>query len=120
MASRFHYIGAVSETQCQIRVLLNEQNGDARSRNIRIHRITSFTISGARPSEGSSSIESGSAIMARPNASICCSPPESVPAGLLAPFRQPGNDGNTSSSSLADDCSPTNQIAAGSQIVLHG
>ena len=39
------------------------------------------TSSGARPSEGSSSSSRrGCAISARPIASICCSPPESVPA----------------------------------------
>ena len=39
------------------------------------------TISGASPIEGSSSIRSlGCASIARPMASICCSPPESVPA----------------------------------------
>ena len=41
----------------------------------------SRTTSGARPREGSSIISSfGLAIMARPTASICCSPPDSVPA----------------------------------------
>ena len=41
----------------------------------------SRTTSGARPSEGSSRQSSfGSDIMARPSTSICCSPPESVPA----------------------------------------
>src|SRR5439155_1105911 len=41
----------------------------------------SLTINGARPSEGSSSIKSlGSVMSARPIASICCSPPDSVPA----------------------------------------
>src|SRR5581483_3375425 len=48
-----------------------------------ISRITSkicFTIIGARPSEGSSSSSRrGRLIKARPIASICCSPPESVP-----------------------------------------
>ena len=39
------------------------------------------TISGARPSDGSSSRRSlGRAMSARPIASICCSPPERVPA----------------------------------------
>ena len=41
-------------------------------------------ISGDRPIEGSSSMSSlGRLIMARPMASICCSPPENVPAGWL-------------------------------------
>lgn len=39
-----------------------------------------FNQQGARPREGSSIIRSfGSCINARPTASICCSPPESVP-----------------------------------------
>ena len=49
--------------------------------------ITSKTRSttwGARPIDGSSSISSfGLAISARPIASICCSPPESVPPACL-------------------------------------
>ncbi|XFF02181.1 hypothetical protein ACQ3JU_0015 (plasmid) [Bradyrhizobium guangxiense] len=41
----------------------------------------SRTTSGARPNEGSSSsISRGRSIRARATASICCSPPESVPA----------------------------------------
>ena len=41
------------------------------------------TMFGARPSEGSSNmISSGAPIRQRAIASICCSPPESVPAGL--------------------------------------
>ena len=42
---------------------------------------SSSTSSGDRPSDGSSRISSrGSAIRPRPIASICCSPPDSVPA----------------------------------------
>ena len=41
----------------------------------------SCTTKGARPREGSSSIISlGRDMRARPTASICCSPPERVPA----------------------------------------
>ena len=41
----------------------------------------SCTRMGARPMEGSSSMSrSGLLMRARPMASICCSPPESVPA----------------------------------------
>ena len=41
-----------------------------------------FIMSGDRPIEGSSSMSScGRLIIARPIASICCSPPENVPAG---------------------------------------
>ena len=48
---------------------------------VRIARAISRTSIGAKPSEGSSSRRSfGRAISARLIASICCSPPESVPA----------------------------------------
>ena len=51
------------------------------SRNVQIVVRISFTINGASPMDGSSSIiNDGLAISARPMASICCSPPESVPA----------------------------------------
>ena len=47
----------------------------------RIRANNSSTSRGERPSEGSSRISSfGSAISPRPIASICCSPPDSVPA----------------------------------------
>ena len=50
---------------------------------------TSCTMTGASPMDGSSSsITLGRAISARPMASICCSPPESVPAELAAPVAQ--------------------------------
>jgi hypothetical protein len=43
-----------------------------------------FIMSGDRPIDGSSSMSSlGRLIIARPMASICCSPPENVPAGCL-------------------------------------
>src|SRR6218665_3403781 len=51
------------------------------SRSTRMLRKMSRMTSGARPSEGSSSSSSrGLVISARARASICCSPPESVPA----------------------------------------
>ena len=49
-----------------------------------------WTTIGARPSDGSSSSRTrGLDISARPIASICCSPPESVPGRLLEPLLQP-------------------------------
>ena len=46
-------------------------------------------MSGARPMEGSSSSNKrGRAISARPSASICCSPPDKVPADLADPLAQ--------------------------------
>jgi hypothetical protein len=49
-------------------------------------------VSGARPSDGSSSSSTrGLPISARPIASICCSPPDSVPANCAWRSRKPGN-----------------------------
>ena len=51
----------------------------------------SRTTSGARPSDGSSIIMSfGRAMSARPTASICCSPPESVPPACHERSRRRG------------------------------
>ena len=77
-------------------VLLDDEDGEAllaRSAAPRISKI-SRTIIGARPSDGSSSISSrGRAISARPSASICCSPPESVPARWPLALGEPGERG---------------------------
>ena len=63
-------------------VLLDQQDGDALARGCAlISANSSSTRSGERPSDGSSRMSSlGSAIRPRPIASICCSPPDSVPA----------------------------------------
>ena len=52
------------------------------------------TMRGIRPSVGSSSrMIFGSSIMARAMASICCSPPESVPPAWCAPFGEHRKEG---------------------------
>ena len=57
------------------------------------------TVTGASPSEGSSSMRSrGRAISARPIAVICCSPPESVPASCRRRSARSGKSANTRSS----------------------
>src|SRR5881628_2543738 len=58
-----------------------------RSRSLMARRMpnSSRTSSGASPKEGSSSsISLGASISARDTASICCSPPDSVPARVCA------------------------------------
>ena len=51
-----------------------------------------WTRIGARPSDGSSSSRTvGRVISARPMASICCSPPDSVPPFWLARSLSRGN-----------------------------
>ena len=53
---------------------------------------TVCTIIGASPSVGSSTISSaGAPISVRQIASICCSPPDSAPAGASARSRRRGN-----------------------------
>mmetsp|Transcript_1047 Transcript_1047/g.2766 ORF Transcript_1047/g.2766 Transcript_1047/m.2766 type:complete len:95 (+) Transcript_1047:2131-2415(+) len=67
---------------------------------------TSSTICGARPIEGSSSSSTlGRAISARPMASICCSPPDIVPASCLARSFSRGNSVKTLS--MSDSISPS-------------
>ena len=62
----------------------------------------SRTSSGARPMLGSSSSRiRGWAISARPMASICCSPPESVPPSWVSRSFSRGNVSKTNSMSLA-------------------
>ncbi len=54
------------------------------------------TMSGASPSDGSSSNRSfGDAIIARPIASICCSPPDRYPAVLVRRSASRGNNAST-------------------------
>ena len=60
----------------------------------------SVTRIGDRPIDGSSSMISfGADITARPMASICCSPPESVPASCLRRSFRRGKHSNTQSMS---------------------
>ena len=65
----------------------------------RMVAMTSATICGASPSEGSSIRSTrGFDISARPIASICCSPPESEPAICVSRSRSRGNSAETVSS----------------------
>ncbi len=69
-------------------VLLDEQHG-GQLRHPLEHLATSVTSSGERPFVGSSTSSTRFSFRsARPIASICCCPPESVPARLLAAFAQ--------------------------------
>ncbi|CFP70197.1 Protein of uncharacterised function (DUF1602) [Bordetella pertussis] len=65
---------------------------------VRTTSNTLSTINGARPIDGSSSSSRrGRAIMARPIATICCSPPDSVPAAWRRRSAKRGNSVNTRS-----------------------
>src|SRR5213083_579052 len=71
----------IGDVEHELRVLLDEDDREPCALSLRIVAITSATICGARPSEGSSiSSTRGFDIRARPIASICCSPPESEAA----------------------------------------
>ncbi|CFN72449.1 Protein of uncharacterised function (DUF1602) [Bordetella pertussis] len=62
------------------------------SRMVRMMSKICAMINGARPSVGSSSSSSrGCVIKARPMASICCSPPDMVPARWPARSFRRGN-----------------------------
>ena len=77
-----HHVDAVGDLERQVIVLLDEQDGEPLALEPRTMRPISRTTMGASPSDGSSSSSIRPLVMsARPMASICCSPPESVPAG---------------------------------------
>ena len=79
-----------------------------------------MTNFGARPSEGSSSSSRlGRAISARPIASICCSPPLSVPAICSRRSASTGNRSNTASMSRRD-LGIAAREGAHAQVVHHG
>ena len=64
--------------------------------------MISPTTSGARPREGSSqSRRRGRVMRARPIASICCSPPESVPASWPLRWRSTGKSAYAASTPSA-------------------
>ncbi len=68
----------------------------------RMAASTVCTMAGARPREGSSNItSSGCPIRQRPMASICCSPPDSVPAACPARSARRGKRVRTRSSVAA-------------------
>ena len=72
-------------------VLLDEQNGVSSETRSRAS-ATSVTSSGDSPFVGSSMSSSRLSFRsARPIASICCCPPESVPAACLPRCRSSGN-----------------------------
>ena len=74
-------VGAIGERECRCQVLLHQQDRLPAAASLRQASTRSRTITGARPSNGSSSrMIFGSRISARAIASICCSPPDrSVP-----------------------------------------
>ena len=82
--AEFHDVGAVGDLQGGLRVLLDQQHrDDGGAQCSPMVRKMSATMIGANPRLGSSSINSLGAPKARPIASTCGSPPESVPASCL-------------------------------------
>ena len=88
------HITAMCEPQGMERILLDDEDRHAlrgSSLGQRIEKIC-FTISGASPSDGSSSMSNlGRDMSARAMASICCSPPESVPPRCVRRSLRRGN-----------------------------
>src|SRR6185437_4822660 len=85
-----HDVNALAGFERERHVLLDEKNGDA------------VTMRGISPSVGSSSrMIFGSSIIARAIASICCSPPDSVPPAWLRRSARTGKNVNTLSSKAA-------------------
>ena len=81
----------------------------------------SSTISGERPSDGSSSSSRrGRAISARAIATICCWPPDSSPAGLGSFSFSIGNSASTCSSDSRRRALAAGRIAAELEVLEHG
>lgn len=97
---RLDDVAALRNLQGHPRILLHEQDGDAPPvQTAMISKICS-TMTGARPIDGSSSsISFGSIISPRAIVSICCSPPESVPACCRSRSRRRGKRSSEASSS---------------------
>ena len=89
-----------SRARAHAGILLDEEHGDAGRVDLaRRPANISSTMIGASPSEGSSSMQQrGPAISPRPIATICCSPPDSVPASCCRRSLSRGNIANTCSS----------------------
>ena len=84
-------VAAVRDAEGGPGVLLDEEDGAALGAGCPDVRKMSCTTSGASPMDGSSSMSSqGRAMSAPPMASICCSPPERVPASWRSRCRRTG------------------------------
>ena len=89
-----HDVVAVGDGGGEVEVLLDQQDGEAAL--LRAARMISpmrWTITGARPSVGSSSSRRCAPVRRmRPIASICCSPPDSLVPWLRAALLQVGEE----------------------------
>ena len=102
-ASERDHVDALGELQRERRLLLDQQDAEAAPVEF-AEGLEDLGRDLRREAErGSSSIRSfGSAISARPTASICCSPPESEPATWsIRSFRR-GNSAKTWSEAALD------------------
>ena len=86
------HVAVIRDRQCLVHVLLDEENGDARSLMRLMISKFSFTSRGDRPSDGSSIKSSfGARIRPRPMETIACSPPDIVPASCVRRSARRGN-----------------------------
>ena len=101
-APGFEHIRTIGDRQGHIRVLFDQQHGNALIVQLANNGEDLFDEFRDRPIDGSSiRIVFGWLIRARPIASICCSPPESVPAFWLRRSFRRGNMSNTMARSSA-------------------
>jgi hypothetical protein len=92
-AAGFKEVAPVGHAERQLDVLLDEDHRDtAPPVDRRQHASDLLDDLRRQPQNGSSTIRSaGRAMRPRPMATICCSPPESVPAGWLSRSLSLGN-----------------------------
>ena len=116
-----HDVAAMRELERMEGVLLDQEHGELFASRLSSRMASKIcrTISGARPSEGSSSSSRrGRAISARAIASICCSPPESVPPRWCRRSLRRGNSVKTRSRS-ASKCVVAGDDRAHLQVFQH-
>ncbi len=94
----FQHISAVGNIQCHLCVLLHQQHSNALAVNV-ADDLKDFLDQQRRKTHGGfiQQQDLGLHISARPTASICCSPPERVPAGWLRRSFRRGSRSNTMS-----------------------
>jgi hypothetical protein len=101
-AAMLQDVDAISNPQRRGRVLLDEQNGRAVARDP-LNGVEDHSLEPRRDADRGLVQEqsSGRPINARPMATICCSPPDSVPDCCHRRSRKTGNNANTRSISAS-------------------
>ena len=120
-AARLQHVAVMRGAQRGVGVLLDQQNGDALLRSAAgwYRKSPSPPAAQAPATARPSSCSFGRPISARPTASICCSPPESVPASCQVRSFSRGNSSYTCSRSSLMRFLVLAQVRADLQVFQH-